>query len=231
MFTEKQELEICKLFEKMSARKIAEIYNCSATSVSRVLEKNNLKSSGSMKTSKTFYSNLTGYKGTKFEDLKIPDDLGNYIAGFTDGEATFGIYPSYKEDAKTFKARFQISVRRDDEEILKLIQKTLKVGSVRVSVRTPGEHNEKPKTIYEVNSLPEIYFVIVPFFEKFKLRAKKRNDFLAWSQAIRKLEVDYDEYRKGMGEAVEILKEIRNYDNYQNVRPRPRRNIKVRTKA
>lgn len=111
---------------------------------------------------------------------KLP---GDYIAGFVDGEGCFAIKFS-KEIKHTRKnkpayyrwgAEFVIYLKKDDANILKLIQKTLKVGTVRIT---------KKHARYSVQNIKNLYNNIIPYFKKYRLRAKKAKDFELWIQAV-----------------------------------------------
>jgi hypothetical protein len=111
---------------------------------------------------------------------KLP---GTYIAGFVDGEGCFSLF--YRKDIKKFKksqkiyyewkACFAIVSRIDDANLLKNIKDTLNIGSLYLSKRLVQ---------FRVSNLDELYNVVMPFFNKYKLRGKKREDFKLWSEAV-----------------------------------------------
>ncbi len=111
---------------------------------------------------------------------KLP---GDYIAGFVDGEGCFSLF--YRKDIKKFKKSqktyyewkvcFAIVNRIDDANLLKNIKNTLNVGSLYFGKRLVQ---------FRVSNLDELYNVVIPFFNKYKLRAKKRKDFKLWSEAV-----------------------------------------------
>lgn len=112
---------------------------------------------------------------------------GDYIAGFVDGEGCFSL--KFRRDKHINKingnireyfywgSEFAIQLKHDDVDILNSIQKTLNCGSinkmangtqVRFSVQNVRDNNEK----------------VIPFFKKYKLRAKKSFDFELWTKAV-----------------------------------------------
>lgn len=111
---------------------------------------------------------------------KLP---GNYVAGFVDGEGCFSLF--YRKDVKKFKksqkiyyewkACFAIASRIDDTNLLKNIKDTLNVGSLYFGKRLVQ---------FRVSNLDELYYVIMPFFKKYRLHGKKREDFKLWSEAV-----------------------------------------------
>lgn len=112
---------------------------------------------------------------------KLP---GDYIAGFVDGEGCFALkfVREVRYDRKNkpeylyWDIEFAILLRQDDQDILKGICETLGVG--RISISKNGGAR------YAVNKINELQDVIVPFFEKYSLRAKKRFDFALWKKAL-----------------------------------------------
>jgi hypothetical protein len=102
---------------------------------------------------------------------KIPPHIGNYLAGFADGEGSFNFSfrprPDYQVPWKV-SACFNISQR--DRVILALFKRHLKCGTMR----------GRPDGVwyFEVNNLRSIEENVIPFFERFRfLSAKKKNDF------------------------------------------------------
>ncbi len=115
-------------------------------------------------------------------NLKLP---GDYISGFVDGEGCFAL--KFRRDRKQnvgnkkFRDYFYwgvelaIVLRDDDLPILNSIKyalgcghiNSLRNGQARFSIQNPKEICEK----------------IIPFFNKYPLRAKKGSDFELWSKA------------------------------------------------
>lgn len=123
---------------------------------------------------------------------KLP---GNYVAGFVDGEGCFAL--KFRRDQKQNKrnkkirnyfywgVELAIVLRGDDYRILELIQGTLGCGKI---------HKTHYKQIrFSVQNPREIYEKILPFFIKYKLRAKKAGDFKLWSEAVEIIQ----KYRRG----------------------------------
>jgi hypothetical protein len=114
--------------------------------------------------------------------MKLP---GDYVAGFIDGEGCFTIVISkHKTKRLGMDARlhFQIEVRADDREIIENIQETLDCGRIYyLSYERYGWH---PHVELKVSSLSEITGKLIPFLQKFPLRAKKRHSFELFLQAV-----------------------------------------------
>jgi hypothetical protein len=109
---------------------------------------------------------------------------GDYIAGFVDGEGCFAL--KFRRDVRRDRPgspeyyywgiEFAIELRKDDVVILELIKETLGCGKISVSKTGFAR--------YSVNILDDPLNKIVPFFERYTLRAKKRCDFNLWKEAL-----------------------------------------------
>ena len=113
-----------------------------------------------------------------------------YIVGFVDGEGCFGL--QFRKDIRhertnsptyySWKAQFMITAREDEKELFEKIKDYFNCGNV---------YNQKKNNIrqgdeihYCVSSLDNLKNIISPFFKKYHLHGKKRNDFDLWAEAI-----------------------------------------------
>src|ERR1700722_14578957 len=101
----------------------------------------------------------------------IYSDLGNYLAGFTDGGGSFNVSFRPREDYKIpWKVSLCFNISQRDQVILELFKQTLKCGTTRQ--RSDGVW------YYEVNNFTAIQNNVIPFFKRFGfLSAKKQRDF------------------------------------------------------
>lgn len=140
------------------------------------------------------------------KNKKLP---GDYIAGFVDGEGCFAL--KFRRDVRYdrpgkptyfyWDIEFAVMLRKDDVEILKEIQETLGCGRISITRRTQAAR-------YAVNNLDDLGKKVIPFFNRYKLRAKKQYDFKLWEGAF---EILKRNERKTVGEAdTKKLKEIHN---------------------
>jgi len=102
--------------------------------------------------------------------------LGNWIAGFVDGEGYFGILITKSPTRLGVAAvpAFYIGLAPVDEPILVQICETIGCGKV-----VTRQHSVE----YRVTSLKDA-LTIRDFFEKYPLHTKKRETFKFWCQAI-----------------------------------------------
>lgn len=114
---------------------------------------------------------------------KSVENFGHWLAGFTDGEGNFNASVHYKR--KTIFSpvfSFSIRLRADEAEVIYQIQKFLECGNVTYNKNEYG--NSHPAVTFRVSDVKSLHDIIIPFFEMFPLRAKKKGDFVIWKRAI-----------------------------------------------
>ena len=107
-----------------------------------------------------------------FNPRQIPSDLGNYLAGFTDGEGSFNVSFRKREDYKIpWKISLCFNISQKDQVILSIFKKHLKCGTIR-------KRKNDGIWYYEVTNFTAIQTNIIPFFNRFGfLSAKKKKRF------------------------------------------------------
>jgi len=115
--------------------------------------------------------------------------LGNYISGFVDGEGCFGCrkYILKRDNSERYIIEFRIALRGDDKLILEQIQKYFNCGKLfkrsTESQRLKGI-NAKDQVEYRVANTFDLWTKVVPHFDKYPLRAKKKRDYITWRKAV-----------------------------------------------
>ena len=149
-------------FNLMQSKKSAEAVVPAAEQVS--------KSSGYMPVLRNF-EKLQG----RAELIKLDP---NYLVGFVDGEGSFCVSMNKHKTTKfkvDIRPEFEIELREDDAEIIHRIQATLNCGNI---YRLEYERYDwLPHVKFRVGKISELQEIVVPFFEKYPLQAKKREDF------------------------------------------------------
>jgi hypothetical protein len=133
----------------------------------------------------------------------IPPNIGNYIAGFTDGEGSFNVSFRPRPDYQLpWKVSVCFNVSQKDKVILALFKRHLACGTLRA----------RPDGVwyYEVNNLNAIVENVIPFFERFGfLSAKKKKDFQMFKQIVDMMTQD----RHLTKEGVKLILNLRNKMN------------------
>ena len=108
----------------------------------------------------------------------VPSDIGNYIAGFTDGEGSFNVSVKKRLDfMQNWKLSASFNISQKDRVILAWIKHILGCGTLRS--RKDGI------VYYEVTNITSLYTVILPFFKKFGFRsAYKKHNFRIFSEIV-----------------------------------------------
>ena len=119
------------------------------------------------------------------------EEDGHWIAGFTDGEGCFCVIIKIKPNGNAqVTPMFKINLRHDDINTLQIIRKTLQlpVKSVRkISVgNAPSNKNKntQDQAVLCVSGYKMCQYVMRPFFERFRLRSKKRESFKTWCKIL-----------------------------------------------
>lgn len=129
--------------------------------------------------------------GIDFSRLSAEDKaFACWLTGFIDGEGSLQTAlgkPKYMpEGYLTCAASFGITLRRDDREILETIKKFIGHGNVR-NIKNYSRDNynglRKPQARYEVSNVPGL-IKLVSIMDSYPLRAKKRNDYDIWREAV-----------------------------------------------
>ena len=120
--------------------------------------------------------------------------FGYWLSGFTDGEGCF--YLDYRLVNGGYACPgmlFTISQRADDAAILEEIRRFLRCGRVQSKVvvnqhflngKDMRQYASKPVFRYEVNDRDSLANLIIPFFDRYPLRSRKRTDFQVWKQGV-----------------------------------------------
>lgn len=114
------------------------------------------------------------------------DSLGHHISGFVDGEGNFTISIFFqRENRLGYNVHAVFVLGQAEKEVLDIARKVLGCGSVR-KLKDYHKDGAKRQTMYElrIQKIGDCYNKLVPFFDKYQLLTKKRNDYLIWKTAV-----------------------------------------------
>jgi DNA modification methylase len=100
-----------------------------------------------------------------------------WLAGFIDGEGCFAIKGHSRG---TYAPSFRVKLRADDRGILDGIRRTLGIGTVAEHAGSGGSERQASWTVGDRAGCQRL----VDLLDKYPLRAKKRNDYLHWREAV-----------------------------------------------
>ena len=138
---------------------------------------------------------------------EVPERIGHYLAGFTDGEGSFNISFRPRADYSVpWKASLCFNISQKDRVILTLFKRYLGCGTIR----------GRPDGVwyYEVNNLNAIFENVIPFFKKHRfLSAKKKRDFSKFCQLAALLKANAHLTEEGVRKILEIRREMNDGGN------------------
>ena len=120
-------------------------------------------------------------------------EFGAWLSGFCDGESCFQLNWRVRDKSNPRDnpvASFTINLRSDDSAILSLIRSFWQCGTLHAKSRcvfygrNGREQEGSPQTVYHVRAIPHLVGILVPHFDRFRLRAKKANDFRIWREGV-----------------------------------------------
>lgn len=108
----------------------------------------------------------------------IKPDIGNYIAGFTDGEGSFNVSMIKRQDyVGKWKVLASFNISQKDRVILEFIKNIFECGTLRE--RSDGV------VYFEVTNIISLKEKIIPFFNRFNfLSFNKKKNFLIFSEIV-----------------------------------------------
>jgi LAGLIDADG endonuclease len=133
---------------------------------------------------------------------QIPERIGSYLAGFTDGEGSFNVCFRKRGDfAMPWKVSLCFNVSQRDKVVLTLFEQHLKCGTMRT--RADGVW------YYEVNTFTAIVEKVIPFFDRFGFfSAKKQRDFAKFKQIAALIQEDRHLTEGGIAQILDIRRDM-----------------------
>jgi len=133
---------------------------------------------------------------------QVPQQIGHYLAGFTDGEGSFNVSFRKRGDyAMPWKVSLCFNVSQRDQTVLKVFKEQLKCGTMRT--RADGVW------YYEVNTFTAIVENVIPFFDRFGfLSAKKQRDFAKFKQIAQLIQEGRHLSKEGIDEILAIRRDM-----------------------
>jgi len=133
---------------------------------------------------------------------EINPRIGNYLAGFADGEGSFMMVVRKRND---YKAKWKISlcfnVSQKESYILSQFKKHLQCGTLR----------KRPDGVcyYEVNNFNAIWNNLIPFFTKYSfLSQNKKKQFSLFVRAARLINNKQHLTKEGFHELIKIRNQM-----------------------
>ena len=129
-----------------------------------------------------------------------------WIVGFVDGEGCFHVgLNKHKEMKLGFQVlpEFVVVQHERDRQILEGLKSHSRCGYIKV--------NNGDRLCYVVRNISHLLTIIIPFFEKHKLKTKKRIDFEKFRTIVRMLETKEHLTEEGLNTIKNNIKAMRKY--------------------
>lgn len=133
----------------------------------------------------------------------MPADIAWYIVGFTDGEGSFNV--SFKREASYgigWKVALSFNISQREEKVLRFIQEQLRCGTIRFRKDGVG--------YLEVRSLAAIQLVVIPFYDRYQLKSKKKADFEIFKSIVSLVSAKRHLTYSGMEELLRLREPMNN---------------------
>lgn len=119
--------------------------------------------------------------------------FGYWLSGFVDGEGCFVLATGKLYRWQRHEARFMLSQRQDDIQVLKAVQGYFGCGTIYckkvinrnfLNGHSMRKYYSKPIATYTICGTDKLYNILVPFFDQFPLRSRKAMDYKIWRQGV-----------------------------------------------
>lgn len=111
--------------------------------------------------------------------LDVSDAFGWWFAGYFDGEGHLGAFYRERTDGVQRALTIQLAARADDRRTLEYVHESLGIGAVY-----DRHSNENPSTEFRIGAIVDLAEIIVPLFDTYGLRTKKREEFRIWRELV-----------------------------------------------
>ena len=124
--------------------------------------------------------------------LITPDDqqerLGDYLAGYVDGEGSFHVAVQRNPSTKNgwqLVPEFHVSQNPERASVLLLLEAHLGCGRVQANARSGGRDRS---LVYVVRKRADLIRKVIPFFERHPILSEKRFEFETFAEIVWGLE-------------------------------------------
>jgi len=153
--------------------------------------------------------------------METSEAFKHFIAGFVSGEGSFFVSlqrnTAYKTNTQVV-CGFSIKVRADDRELIDLIWQAFdfagnvhEINAARYHYDYDAGIRRNDAVMYIVRKRSDLAYRIIPFFDAYPLRGRKRDNYELWKQVVELVERGAHLTPEGLGEIVEIKVRMNRY--------------------
>jgi hypothetical protein len=142
--------------------------------------------------------------------------LNNFIAGYVSGEGSFYI-SAPRTSAGQLQCGFSLKVRDDDRELVEMVRLALDMAGRIYPIESKRYQYEwdtvkrHDAVTLMIRRLSELVNTVIPFFERYPLRGKKRINYDLWKQVVLMMWNDEHLTREGQATILEIRAQMNRY--------------------
>jgi hypothetical protein len=143
-----------------------------------------------------------------------------WFSGFFDGEGSIVVFTrtsSWDSRYSEFRLGVRIQIRHDDTSTLEYLRENIGCGRL---CRHKGRGNAQDSISWACEKIKDLREVIVPLFDAFPLRTKKRKEYILWKPLVLRRYLDMmggesnrsginSEYKTLFNDAIHKISEIR----------------------
>jgi len=153
--------------------------------------------------------------------MEANESVNHFIAGYVSGEGSFFVSlqrnAAYKTNTQVV-CGFSIKVRADDRELIDLIWQALdfagnvhEISAERYRYEYDAGIRRNDAVMYIVRKRSDLLDHVIPFFDTYPLRGRKRENYELWKQVLDLVERGAHLTPEGLGEIVEIKVRMNRY--------------------
>jgi LAGLIDADG endonuclease len=114
--------------------------------------------------------------------------LGDYLAGYVDGEGSFHVAVQRNPSTRNgwqLVPEFHVSQNPERATVLRLLQSHLGCGRIQANARSGGRDRS---LVYVVRSRVDLIRNVIPFFERHPILSEKHLEFETFAEIVRAME-------------------------------------------
>lgn len=137
-------------------------------------------------------------------NTSVPQEIGWYLSGYTDGEGSFCVSFSPRSKLRTkleVRPSFSVSQNGDRSEVLNLFRHHLDCGTIR-----PDRSDKTFK--FESRSLGDLIEKVIPFFKRFPIKSSKAHDFYLFDQICKLMNLEEHHKKSGMKKMIQLATQM-----------------------
>ena len=162
----------------------------------------------------TWYNDTMRKNASRADNQQERLRLEGWVTGFVDGEGCFTVSIIRNNYGWQVFPEFVVSQGEKSRDALRKIERFFKCGHINLNTRRDNHHEQMLK--YCVRPIHDLNEIIIPFFERNRLKTYKQKDFQVFRKIIKMMICGKHKSEKGL-EKVRSLLQTMNRRKYKQV--------------